>query len=615
MTADEKITTIVNGGENFYENFRNEIDQRFEKCFEWLGFGVTSKGTLAIEANISDSPFRFQFLLSLKSSVDAMCRINIRVRSDGFDGARSQADEDEYFRLMNLPQVFGPNANIRDPQGDPYFKPFGYVLPQGVLQHDISFDARTPNANPQAVLACAAANSGEVFTLIEAIHGVLSLLRVCGCTTTIKIARPEHPAVVAKVESDSIDFPEFGKQALLKGYKAIQQADRAELLYIRTKNGVKTEINTKQGTCIAGYGLTSEQLALLAKYLFDPSNGNTFKRVHLSRKLIYIQYEGMPSYWKFVSAIENFDLKGDSFIEFAAPVPAEKIESKISAPAAIQAQMIDFAEFARQAKSRKYKPKQQSDRPELLFIKTRNQVKVEVNTNSRSYIAGYGLKEEEMAALKACLLEAQEQGAIKLKFVKRTLAYAEYEGMEKFWWLVNLIENISAIVARSSGFANRPFKEVANKDIFVKIAKTYKFAIEIEHQNLLDTVRVLLEADKMDEKIWKGCSKSHREEDSYREHVVPCVMIHNEVIRIFLEEGGSDQVIDKVAKLIESNLVIIKITDEERELLDETLGLRTKMPNGWQFGDDIYARLIEGGIEIDLLDENEEDAGEAPTAH
>jgi hypothetical protein len=616
MLANEKMISIVNRGENFYENFCTEVDQRFDKCFEWLGFGITKTGRVAIEANVLHSPVRFQFLFSLRSGVDAMCLMNIRVRTDLFDGARSQADEVSYFNLLRSPQVFGPNANIKNPQNDAYFKPFGY-LPRGVTQSDVFFDARTPNANPQTVHACSVALNGEALTLIEAIRRVLSHLGLCGCTNTEKVVGSgyDEQAVMPEIIAGMVDFDEFTKQAKDLGYRPIQQADRAELLYIRTKNRVKVEINTKQGTCIAGYGLTSEQLDQLANSLFSPSNEIKFTRVHQSRKLIYIKYGGMPLYWSFVNAIESIHLKLNTLAECNAPIVESQLALADSSANVTQVQMIDFAEFSRQARAHQYEPKQQSDRSELLFVKTRNKVKVEINTKSRSYIAGYGLSEEEMSALKTCLLDAQEQGEIKLKFLNRTLAYAEYEGLDKFWWLVNLIENISGIVARSRGFAYRPFKDVANNDIFLKIAKTYKFAIEIEHQNLLDTVRVLLEADKIDDLIVKGCSINHREENSYREHVVPCVMIHNEVIRTFLNEGLGDEVVEKVASLIEKNLVIIKITDEERVMLDVTLGLRTTMPTGWTFGDDIYARLAEGNIEIDCFDQEEDDSDAGVDLH
>jgi hypothetical protein len=60
--------------------------------------------------------------------------------------------------------------------------------------------------------------------------------------------------------------------------------------------------------------------------------------------------------------------------------------------------------------------------------------------------------------------------------------------------------------------------------------------------------------------------------------------------------------------LIEANLVIIKITNEERVMLDVTLGLRTTMPTDWVFGDDIYARFAAGNIEIDFFDQEEDDS-------
>jgi len=78
-----------------------------------------------------------------------------------------------------------------------------------------------------------------------------------------------------------------------------------------------------------------------------------------------------------------------------------------------------------------------------------------------------------------------------------------------------------------------------------------------------------------------------------REHVVPCALLRDQALRMF-REGSS---IEAVAEMIERNLLIAMISSEERFHLDVTLGLKNKMPAGWQFGiNDPMDRLKAAGI-------------------
>lgn len=81
---------------------------------------------------------------------------------------------------------------------------------------------------------------------------------------------------------------------------------------------------------------------------------------------------------------------------------------------------------------------------------------------------------------------------------------------------------------------------------------------------------------------------------AHREHVVPRRVIIMECVRM-LEAGASNAAI---AAMVQTHLKIVKISKEEAALLDgPTLRLRQKMPPGWTFGDDIFARLKMAGIE------------------
>lgn len=393
-----------------------------------------------------------------------------------------------------------------------------------------------------------------------------------------------------------ITFEEFKTQGEARGYKPRIQPDRPELWVIRSKNGVKVEINVKAKTYIAGYNLSPEQRGALKARL---ASSGLFQMTFPNRSLAYAVYEDLNKFWLWVETIEGIDFSS---------VPLE-VTPPISPVNGGSSPIITFEEFSAACQAHGYGARIQSQRPELFVAKTKNGVKVEVNTKSRSYIAGYGLNEEEMTALKTELLRQQDLGVFELKFPERKLAYAKYEGMEKFIEWVRIIEGIDAIVASTRGFAKKVFsKEQAEELIFEKIARTYQFALRLKHQNLLDTSRMLLEADKLDHLITVGQSVNAPEDNPYREHVVPCVMIHNEVIRILLDAGVldnevSESVIQEIATLIETNLAIVLISREEQNRLDVELGLRTSMPKDWKFGDSIYARLNAAEIEWDNPDE------------
>ena len=260
--------------------------------------------------------------------------------------------------------------------------------------------------------------------------------------------------------------------------------------------------------------------------------------------------------------------------------------------------MVSDEEFEKQAQARGYAVKRQLNRPDLLIVYTKNNnVKVEISKNKYHYIAGYGTNPADRQLIKDQL---DELGLLLEKRRGRSLVYVEYNGMEGFWQLVELIENIDAIKTKILGRSTKVYAgEIADRDIFLKIAKTYAFALENEHQRLLDTSRTLLEADTIDHLITKGRSHRCSDDNLRREHIVPCVMIHNEAIRMLQR----DKTISEVAQMVESNLGIVLLDAAEAQHIDLTLGLRTKMPSGWQFGDDPYARLHAGGITFDKTDE------------
>lgn len=80
--------------------------------------------------------------------------------------------------------------------------------------------------------------------------------------------------------------------------------------------------------------------------------------------------------------------------------------------------------------------------------------------------------------------------------------------------------------------------------------------------------------------------------NNWREHVVPCKVLMLEAKRIFLNGGFWED----IAKMLHDNLVIVNIHESDARRLDGELGLRESMPEGWEFGDSIFARLDEAKI-------------------
>lgn len=127
--------------------------------------------------------------------------------------------------------------------------------------------------------------------------------------------------------------------------------------------------------------------------------------------------------------------------------------------------------------------------------------------------------------------------------------------------------------------------------------------------------------DINDETITVGMSEKYAEAKkngtleqigTWREHVVPCDLIVQEAIRMCGESKPLDlskdvtnpnQLIDMktivdVARMIQDNLMIVDITKPEQQLLDQKLKLQSTMPSGWKFGDDPFARLDAGQINV-----------------
>lgn len=151
--------------------------------------------------------------------------------------------------------------------------------------------------------------------------------------------------------------------------------------------------------------------------------------------------------------------------------------------------------------------------------------------------------------------------------------------IDNFIDICNKLEDIDGLVATTRG------RGIDRENFFINVAKHIKLTVDMKSTGLLNREMF----DKVDNLI--SINKPLLE-NSYREHVVPCTMILNNAIDMF-EDNKTEE---EVAQMIEDNLKIVHITKDQAKHLDIDLGLRTSMPSGWAFGDNIFARLDEAGI-------------------
>lgn len=81
------------------------------------------------------------------------------------------------------------------------------------------------------------------------------------------------------------------------------------------------------------------------------------------------------------------------------------------------------------------------------------------------------------------------------------------------------------------------------------------------------------------------------------EHLVPCALLRDRAFEMY-RDGRTET---EVAEMLGRFLRVAHITCAEANRLDNELGLKTKMPDGWDFETgSVLARLQAGGIELEL---------------
>lgn len=259
---------------------------------------------------------------------------------------------------------------------------------------------------------------------------------------------------------------------------------------------------------------------------------------------------------------------------------------------------ISFDLFKQSCEDRGYTERIYHDRG-VFVLYSNNGIKCEIKKNH--YTIGWLAKPDDVATMRQQFIDAgfsEKKGKRSEKRKdEKDFINVHFDGdvLESFWELVGIIESIPTIVRKIRGQAIKPIaREVSERNIFEKIAKRFKYFIDSEDGFGLENTRALLEGDSIDHLITIGESVNRTKENTYREHIVPCILIYNQAVTMTMEKRS----ITEVAQMIKTNLAIVLITNEEAEKLDNELDMQTSMPEGWEFGHDIFARLSVAQIQL-----------------
>jgi len=259
---------------------------------------------------------------------------------------------------------------------------------------------------------------------------------------------------------------------------------------------------------------------------------------------------------------------------------------------------ISFDLFKQSCEDRGYTERIYHDRG-VYVLYSNNGIKCEIKKNH--YTIGWLARPEDVATMRQQFIDAgfvEKKGKRSEKRKdEKDFINVHFDGdvLENFWVLVGIIESITTIVRKVRGQAIKPIaREVSERNIFEKIAKRFKYFIDSEDGFGLENTRALLEGDSIDYLITIGESVNRTKENTYREHIVPCILIYNQAVTMTMEKHS----VTEIAQMIKNNLAIVLITNEEAELLDNELDLQTSMPEGWEFGHDVFARLNVAQIKL-----------------
>lgn len=97
--------------------------------------------------------------------------------------------------------------------------------------------------------------------------------------------------------------------------------------------------------------------------------------------------------------------------------------------------------------------------------------------------------------------------------------------------------------------------------------------------------------------VYAGLSCNIKADSKVRlEHIVPCIVLLNESIRLIKESRIPHS---HIAELLAKHWKVAHITKEEQQILDGNLKLKSTMPQGWSFENgNSLARLNLAGISL-----------------
>jgi hypothetical protein len=170
------------------------------------------------------------------------------------------------------------------------------------------------------------------------------------------------------------------------------------------------------------------------------------------------------------------------------------------------------------------------------------------------------------------------------------------------WFLTDTPESLLDIAIRvrdyifetgltGSGLNRRTKTKTDDAEYFQKTAQVIELAVKLEHWDILE--RGGLGFDAHDGLITIGKSAAVLADPTaptWREHLVPCVMLKDRAVEMF-QEGAT---VPQVAQMLKANLAILIITQDEAKLVDSKY--QTTMPEGWNWGDSVFARLDKMGV-------------------
>lgn len=227
-----------------------------------------------------------------------------------------------------------------------------------------------------------------------------------------------------------------------------------------------------------------------------------------------------------------------------------------------------------------YELTQQYKGGNLLFIRLKNGIKHEIkwrrNKGVYKRIILTAFRHKQLEEVKQWFLEeGLNRPAKAYDYDENVCATTDFQSLEHWLDLAKQLEEINTIVRRG-----------INEDaIFLRISRIWRKMFEEGMTAGMDRFYF----DKIDHLV---ALNDPLPNNSYREHLVPLTLIANEGLRM-LKSGASDS---EIAVMLQQNVFVYHITKQQAKHLDITLGLRTTMPEGWKFGDSVFARLEKAGI-------------------